>query len=101
MKLRVTVAATSAFLTLSSIAAAQQPWLQDRAAGEGIGIRTGNFELHPSIAAELGYDSNYFQRAGDGTPSEEPVVDAFRLRNTPSITLSTLRQRPRSIRSSA
>jgi hypothetical protein len=95
MKLRVTVAATSAFLSLSSIAAAQQPWLQDRAYGEGIGIRTGDLELHPSIAAELGYDSNYFQRAGAGPASESPVVDAYRLRITPSISISPLRARLR------
>jgi hypothetical protein len=89
MKLRLTVVATSAILTLSSVAAAQQPWLQDRRYGEGIGLRTGNFELHPSIAAEFGYDSNYFQRA----ETEPPVEDAFRLRVTPSLTLSTLTER--------
>ena len=97
MKLRLTLAATSAVLALSSVAAAQQPWLTDNRYGEGIGIRTGNFELHPSIAAEFGYDTNYFQRAGEEpnppneVPSETPVEDAFRLRVTPSLTLSTLR----------
>jgi hypothetical protein len=95
MKLRVTLAATSAFLSLASIAAAQQPWLQDRTYGEGIGIRSGDLELHPSIAAELGYDSNYFQRAGEGPPGESPVVDAYRLRITPSISVSPLRARLR------
>jgi len=92
MKLRLTFAATSALLALSSVAAAQQAWLQDRRYGEGVGIRAGNFELHPSIAAELGYDSNYFQRAGVG-PGETPVADAYRLRVTPSISLSTLSER--------
>jgi putative beta-barrel porin BBP2 len=86
MKLRLTLAATSAVLTFSSFAAAQQPWLSDSRYGNGIGIRTGNFELHPSIAAELGYDSNYFQRA----ETEPPIEDAFRLRVTPALTLSTL-----------
>lgn len=89
MKLRLTLAATGAVLAFSTVAAAQQPWLADRRYGEGVGIRAGNFELHPSIAAELGYDSNYFQRA----ETEEPVVDAFRLRVTPSLTLSTLTDR--------
>jgi hypothetical protein len=89
MKLRLTLAATSAVLALSSVAAAQQPWLSDRRYGEGIGLRAGSFELHPSIAAEIGYDTNYFQRA----ESEVPVEDAFRLRITPSLTLSTLRER--------
>lgn len=93
MKLRLTVPTAAAFLAFSSVVAAQQPWLQDRRYGEGIGIRAGNFELHPSIAAEFGYDSNYFQRAGEGPPGESPVVDAFRLRVTPSLSLSTLTER--------
>jgi hypothetical protein len=74
---------------LSTLAAAQQPWLADRRYGEGIGIRAGNFEIHPSIAAEFGYDSNYFQRA----ETESPVEDAWRLRVTPSVSLSTLTER--------
>ena len=86
MKLRLTFAATLAVLTFSSFAAAQQPWLTDRRYGDGIGIRTGNFELHPSVSAEFGYDSNYFQRA----ETEQPVLDAYRLRVTPALTLSTL-----------
>jgi hypothetical protein len=53
-------------------------------------------EFHPSLAAELGYDSNYFQRSGEGTnPNERPIYDAWRLRVTPSLSLSTLRQRLR------
>jgi hypothetical protein len=95
MKLRLTLAATSADLALSSVAAAQQPWLQDRRYGEGVGLRSGNFEFHPSLSAEFGYDSNYFQRAGTGpNPGlDNPVEDAFRLRITPSLTLSTLTER--------
>src|SRR5262245_60866149 len=99
MKLRLTLAATSAVLAVSSVAAAQQPWLADRRYGEGIGLRAGDFELHPSVAAEFGYDSNYFQRSGseptpaNAVPTETPVEDAFRLRVTPSLTLSTLRER--------
>jgi hypothetical protein len=93
-----------------------QPWLGDRRFGGGMGIRAGNFELHPGVAGELGYDSNFFQAAGNVTPpgqvvaidpryrpvSEdgssfgatgvfaEPVVGTFRFRVTPSLTLSTL-----------
>ena len=95
MKLRLTLAATSALLALSSVAVAQQPWLQDRRYGEGIGIRSGNFEFHPGIAAEFGYDSNYFQRAGTGpNPGlDAPVEEAWRLRITPSLTFSTLTER--------
>ncbi len=95
MKLRLTLSATVAALAFSSVAAAQQPWLQDRRYGEGIGLRAGNFEFHPGIAAEFGYDTNYFQRSGTGpNPGlDQPVDDAFRLRITPSLTLSTLSER--------
>jgi hypothetical protein len=43
-------------------------------------------ELHPGIAGELGYDSNYFQFADD----EASKVSVIRLRITPSLSLSTL-----------
>jgi hypothetical protein len=96
MRLRLTIAATLAATTLAGSAAAQQAWLQDRRYGQGIGLRAGNLEFHPSLAAELGYDSNYFQRSGDGAnANERPIYDAWRLRVTPSLSLSTLRQRLR------
>jgi hypothetical protein len=94
----------------------QQPWLGDRRFGGGIGIRTGNFELHPAVAGEVGFDSNFFQSAGllsspedivvidprfrpvrpDGSSFgatgtfNEPRVGTFRFRITPSLTLNTL-----------
>lgn len=76
--------------------AQSRPWIADRAIGEGIGIRTGDFELHPGIAGELGYDSNYFQRSG-ATPRstylfDSPVAAAYRMRITPSLTLATIGQ---------
>lgn len=73
-------------LGASSEALAQdQLWLKDRRYTEGAGIRVGDFELHPGIAAEFGYDSNYLRRADqDGT------VGTLRLRITPSLSLSTL-----------
>ncbi len=87
MKLRAFLVATLGVASLTLSASAQnQPWLKDRATGEGIGIRTGNLELHPSVSGELGYDSNYFQRADD----EDPIISMIRLRITPSLTLSTL-----------
>jgi hypothetical protein len=95
MRLRLTIAATLAATTLAGSAAAQQQWLADRRYGQGIGLRAGNLEFHPSLAAELGYDSNYFQRSGEGGVNESPVYDAWRLRVTPSLTLSTLQQRTR------
>ena len=89
MKFCLTLAATVLLggITLKAHAQAQQPWLADRRYGEGIGVRVGNLELHPGIAGEVGYDSNYFLRA----PSEVPL-SAYRLRITPSITLATLGQ---------
>ena len=87
MKFCLTLAATVLLgaISLEAHAQAQQPWLADRKYGEGIGVRVGNLELHPGISGEVGYDSNYFLRA----PSEDPL-SAYRLRVTPSITLSTL-----------
>ena len=84
----VFLAALAAIATNSLAASAQeQPWLGDRRYGEGMGIRTGDLELHPGIAAEGGYDSNYFQRSGD---DREPVISTVRLRVTPSFSVSTL-----------
>jgi hypothetical protein len=86
MKFRLTLAATLLLGALPLKAHAQtQPWLADRQYGEGIGARVGNLELHPGIAGEIGYDSNYFLRA----PEENPIA-AYRLRVTPSISLETL-----------
>ena len=85
---RLTVAASLSLLLMTSGVKAAQPWLADRRYGEGIGIRAGSFELHPGVSAEFGYDSNFFLRA----PNEVPVVDVWRLRVTPSLTLSTIKQ---------
>jgi opacity protein-like surface antigen len=69
-------------------------WLKDRRYNEGIGIRTGDLELHPGIAAEAGYDSNYLLRSttenvSNGPPGA-PVIPALEFRITPSLYLSTL-----------
>ncbi len=66
-------------------AAQTQPWLSDRRYTEGKGIEVGNFELHPGVAAEFGYDMNYFRRADDEDP-----IGSLRLRITPSFSVSTL-----------
>lgn len=80
------IAAAGALTALPAAASAQdQPWLQDRRYTEGIGIRTGDFEIHPGVAIELGYDSNYFRRAG-----QEDPIGSMRLRVTPSFSFSTL-----------
>ncbi len=85
MKYLLALAALLTAATTVQQASAQQPWVADRRYGEGIGIRTGDLELHPGISGEFGYDSNYFQRA----PSED-VAGALRLRVSPHLTLSTL-----------
>jgi hypothetical protein len=64
-----------------------QPWLSDRRETQGAGIRAGNLEFHPGVAAELGYDSNYFLSAGT---ENEPLIPTLRLRLTPSLALTTL-----------
>lgn len=65
--------------------AQDQLWLKDRRYTEGAGIRLGNFELHPGVAAEVGYDSNYLRRADEVGPA-----GSIRIRVTPSLSLSTL-----------
>ena len=62
-----------------------QAWVSNRDFSEGIGVRAGNFELHPSLGGEFGYDSNFFRAA-----ESEGVIDVLKLRITPSLTLSTL-----------
>lgn len=94
-RLVLALTASSALLSLSAPASAQV-WLRDRASTQGEGIRSGDFELHPGIAAELGYDSNYFNRAPNNNSARTatapgyPVVDTVRLRITPSFYISTL-----------
>ncbi len=88
MKQRLVLAAVLAAAAVP-LPAHAQAWLSDRRASEGMGIRTGNLELHPGLGAEFGYDTNYFLRAGDGTPNEN-VISIYRLRVTPSLSLSTL-----------
>jgi hypothetical protein len=76
---------TVAFALLASVApATAQEWLGDRSRAEGRGIRLGDFELHPGIGSELGYDSNLFLQE----PGQEE--DSVILRVSPHIYLSTL-----------
>ena len=90
--------ATAAVSSVTATASAQV-WLRDRAATQGPGIRSGDLEYHPGIAVEVGYDSNYFNRAPasacanvnsctDGSGYQP--VDTARLRVTPSFHVSTL-----------
>ncbi len=82
--------------------ASAQEWLKDRRYQEGMGVRAGDFELHPGIAAEVGYDSNWFLRSnktGTATPGPGYIAnggpdyatqDGGLLRITPSLSFSTL-----------
>jgi len=84
MKARIQLIAALT-VALSPLKASAQAWVSNPDFSEGVGIRAGNLELHPSVGAEFGYDSNYFRAS-----EREGVVDVFRLRVTPSLTLSTL-----------
>jgi len=97
--------AVAAVLLVSRAASAQaqyvaQPdspeWLKDRRYNEGIGIRTGDLEIHPGIAGEAGYDSNYLLRSTtvgvSNGPPLSPVIPSLEFRVTPSLYLSTLGQ---------
>ncbi|WP_232379716.1 hypothetical protein [Polyangium fumosum] len=85
------LAAALALATLAPTTAAgqDQPWLADRRFTVGPGYRVGDYELHPGVALEFGYDSNFFLRASEGDAAGEPV-GAMRLRVTPSFSFSTL-----------
>jgi len=87
-------------LLASSAARAQgadsPAWLKDRQYNQGAGVLAGDFELHPSIAGEAGYDSNWFLRSSATNPAyansapAAPVVGALEFRITPALYLSTL-----------
>lgn len=67
--------------------ASAQEWLADRKRAEGPGIRIGDFELHPGIGVEVGYDSNVFLSDGEGG---FPITDSAILRVTPHLLFSSL-----------
>lgn len=78
----------AAAAALVPLKAAAQAWVSNPDFSEGVGIRAGNLELHPSLGGEFGYDSNLYRSSGEG-PGEDKV-DVLRLRITPSLTLGTL-----------
>ncbi len=83
-----TVAASTALLAVTADAQAQL-WLRDRSGTQGAGIRSGDLELHPGVAAEVGYDSNFFNRSTKNA-NVRPVIDTVLLRLTPSFSVTTL-----------
>ncbi len=79
-------AAITSLTVVQSVTA--QDWLADRKRSEGAGIRVGDFELHPGVGVEVGYDSNVFFSDGSAT-SAVPVASPI-LRVTPHLSFSTL-----------
>jgi hypothetical protein len=80
-------------LAWSSPAGAQE-FLRDTRVANGAGIEAGGFEIHPGLAAEVGWDSNYLGRSDktganieNGAPLNGPI-DTGMLRVTPSLSLS-------------
>lgn len=61
---------------------------------EGPGFRLGDFELHPGLAAEVGWDSNLYYTE-DNPPAGRGRVDSGILRVTPHISISTISQQRR------
>ncbi len=89
---RLVFAAIAVSLTTLAGTAGAQAWLKDRAVSRGKGLKTGDVEFHPGIAAELGYDSNYFNRSSSLVTTLGPsyrVVDTVRLRITPQFYVNT------------
>lgn len=70
--------------TLCSASVQAQGWLADRSRAEGSGIRLGNFELHPGIGAEGGYDSNVF------LAEDAEAQDSAVMRVAPHLYLQTI-----------
>src|SRR5262249_20878707 len=98
MKPRFLIATAALAYASHSATTYAQAFLADPRITEGRGVRTGDFELHPGVAVEGGYDSNYFQSSGEvgvtrpdlrgGTNQStvtEPVIDVFKLRISPSL----------------
>jgi hypothetical protein len=91
--------AIGASLFLVPKQASAQAWLRDRRYLEGEGLRGGDFEFHPGIGGQVGYDSNWFLRSDKTDPRfvngapQNPPTDAAVLSITPSLTLNTVRSK--------
>ena len=88
-RISVSLAAAFALLSLGRDASAQT-WLKDRRFSEGAGYRTGDFELHPGIGGEVGYDSNWYMRTSKAGYANSNPVDAGVFRVTPSFVITSL-----------
>jgi hypothetical protein len=78
----------------TAVAPDSPAWLADRRYNEGVGIKSGDLELHPGIAGEAGYDSNWFMRSQNNgflnSAPTAPIQGAAVFRITPSLYLATL-----------
>lgn len=103
-KTTVIAAAAAAFVGWASEAAAQSMpaapnegvytngmsnWVSAKRIRDGMGIRVGDFELHPGIGVQFGVDTNYFMRTDkpgflNSDPKATPVM-----RLTPSFYVAT------------
>ncbi len=83
------LAACAVALVLPARGEAQE-WLKDRQASEGPGVRAGDFEFHPAIGAQFGYDSNWFLRTDKAGATNSGVQGSPVMLITPSISLATL-----------
>lgn len=87
------LAAAAAALVLVMVLArpaSAQGWLADRDMTEGPGIRLGDFELHPGLGVELGWDSNLYYTSDNPAPGLAAPLDSAILRVTPHLLFSTL-----------
>ncbi len=80
--LRLGLSLAAVVLLIPDLAEAQ-PLLEDRAASEGPGFKTGRFVLHPGVAIQGGYDSNVFLESSN-------PEDSFILRLTGYLDFATL-----------
>ncbi len=85
-------------VAFASGSAQAQEFLKDRRYAEGSGLSIGDMELHPGVAGEVGYDSNWCARTSkegaqyvNGAPFT-PVEGAGLLRITPSLSISSMSQ---------
>lgn len=79
-----------AALAPAASVSAQNGWLADRARTEGPGFRVGDFELHPGIGAEVGWDSNLYFTEDNPTRADRHRIDTGILRITPHFLFSTI-----------
>lgn len=90
----VLTAAVLVGVVLAPSVAEAQAWLADRQRTEGPGFRIGDFELHPGVGVEVGYDSNLYY-----TSDDDPRPDGFRdsgiLRATAHLMVATRGQQRR------